>query len=73
MKMSRIEILEAMSEVTWSIDYYKMKAKDNKTMIKKYSDLQMPNVVEMYTKRIEAQERFVRILEIRFEKLKQQL
>ena len=73
MKMSRIEILEAMSEVTWSIDYYKSKANDNKTMIKKYSDLQMPNVVEMYTKRIEAQERFVRILEIRFEKLKQQL
>ena len=71
--MSRIEILEAMSEVNWSIDYYKRKAQDNKSMIKKYKDLQMHNVVDMYTKRIETQERLVQILEIRFIKLKQQL
>ena len=71
--MSKTETLDNMIQVNWSIDFYKMKAQDNKSMIKKYIDLSMPHVVEMYTKRIQAQERLIRILEIRFEKLKQQL
>jgi hypothetical protein len=71
--MSRTEILDAMREITWTIEFYKSKAKDNKSLIKKYIDLSMPQVVEMFKKRIQTQERLVRILEIRFEKLKKQL
>jgi hypothetical protein len=71
--MSRTEILDAMREITWTIEFYKSKAKDNKILINKYIDLYMPQVVEMFKKRIQTQERLVRILEIRFEKLKKQL
>jgi hypothetical protein len=71
--MSRTEILDAMREVAYAIDYYIDKSEHIKNMIKKYTGLFLLDVVEFYQKRIQAQERLVRILEIRFEKLKQQL
>lgn len=71
--MTRIEILDVMREVAYSIDYYKNKINDCNQMLNKYRELCITVIVEMYEKRIEAQERLVRILEIRFEKLKKQL
>ena len=71
--MTRINILDEMREVAYAIDYYKMKSKDNKNMVKKYYDLQFEDIKNMFERKVKAQKRLVRILEIRFEKLKQQL
>jgi hypothetical protein len=73
--MSRTEILDAMREITWSINKRRnnvnLNIKNIQMHVKEFPE--MTNLISSFRHRLRANLRTLRILRIRFEKLKQQL